>query len=112
GHPAKRIFQALRIEVNRELENLENAVMDGIGVMDKGARMAVISYHSLEDRIVKRKFEFYSGKCICPKGFPVCSCGAIKIGNILTKKVIRPGTDEIKKNPRSKSAKLRVFEKI
>jgi len=112
GHPAKRIFQAVRIEVNSELENLEKVITEGLEVMEKGARMAVISYHSLEDRIVKKKFEIYAGKCICPRGFPVCTCGAARLGRVLTKKVIRPESDEIKKNPRSKGAKLRVFEKL
>jgi 16S rRNA (cytosine1402-N4)-methyltransferase len=112
GHPAKRVFQAIRIEVNRELENLEKAIKEGLGVLDTGARMAIISYHSLEDRIVKNRFEIYSGKCVCPRGFPVCNCGATKIGRILTKKAIKTTPDEGRMNPKSKSAKLRVFEKL
>mgnify|MGYP005848450455 CR=1 FL=1 len=112
GNPAKKIFQAIRIEVNSELENLKKAIKDGLDVMDRGARMAVISYHSLEDRIVKDMFKVHSGMCICLGGLPVCSCGAIRTGRILTKKVIRPSVEEIVRNPRSKSAKLRVFEKL
>jgi 16S rRNA (cytosine1402-N4)-methyltransferase len=111
GHPAKRVFQAIRIEVNSELENLKRALADGFGLLSAGGRLAVISYHSLEDRIVKRTFEKLSGKCTCPPEFPVCRCGAIKEGNIITKKAVVPSEEEINTNPRSKSAKLRVFEK-
>ncbi len=111
GHPAKRIFQALRIEVNDELENLSKSLDQSISFLEKKGRIAVISYHSLEDRIVKRKFENFSGKCVCPPDFPICRCDAEKRGNILTKKAVRPSVAEIEDNPRSKSAKLRVFEK-
>ena len=111
GHPAKRIFQALRIEVNDELDSISKALDRSISFLEKKGRIAVISYHSLEDRIVKNKFEKFSGKCVCPPGFPICRCDAEKRGNILTKKVVRPSVAEIEENPRSKSAKLRVFEK-
>jgi len=111
GHPAKRIFQALRIEVNDELENISKSLDQSIDFLEKKGRIIVISYHSLEDRIVKKKFEKFSGKCVCPPGFPICRCGAEKRGNILTKKAVRPSVAEIEDNPRSKSAKLRVFEK-
>ncbi|MBN2073382.1 MAG: 16S rRNA (cytosine(1402)-N(4))-methyltransferase RsmH [Actinobacteria bacterium] len=112
GHPAKRVFQAVRIGVNRELDNLQEAIKDGFDVLSSGGRMAVISYHSLEDRIVKRSFLSYTGKCICPPDFPVCVCGRKKTGRIITKKAVRPGEKEVMENPRSKSAKLRVIEKI
>ena len=111
GHPAKRIFQALRIEVNDELENISKSLDQAISFLEKKGRIAVISYHSLEDRIVKKKFKNFSGKCVCPPDFPICRCGAEKRGNILTKKAVRPSVKEIEDNPRSKSAKLRVFEK-
>lgn len=112
GHPAKRVFQAIRIEVNRELENLEEALDEGFKVLRSGGRMVIISYHSLEDRIVKKKFLNFSGKCKCPSNFPICRCGAKKEAKIITKKVVSPAPDEIKENPRSKSAKLRVLEKL
>ncbi|MCL5070893.1 MAG: 16S rRNA (cytosine(1402)-N(4))-methyltransferase RsmH [Actinobacteria bacterium] len=112
GHPAKRIFQALRIEVNDELDNIGKSLDQSINFLEKKGRIAVISYHSLEDRIVKKKFENFSGKCVCPPDFPICRCEARKRGNILTKKVVRPAAKEIEDNPRSKSAKLRVFEKV
>jgi 16S rRNA (cytosine1402-N4)-methyltransferase len=111
GNPAKRIFQAIRIEVNEELKNLEKAIDEGIEVIESGGRMIIISYHSLEDRIVKRKFESLSGKCTCPPDFPVCRCGAVKKGSVITKKAVKPSQAEIVENPRSKSARLRVFEK-
>ena len=111
GHPAKRIFQALRIEVNDELDSISKALDQSISFLEKKGRIAVISYHSLEDRIVKKKFEKFSGKCVCPPDFPICRCDAEKRGNILTKKAVRPSVKEIEDNPRSKSAKLRVFEK-
>jgi 16S rRNA (cytosine1402-N4)-methyltransferase len=112
GHPAKRIFQALRIEVNDELENISESLEQSISFLEKKGRIAVISYHSLEDRIVKKKFENFSGKCVCPPDFPICRCNAEKRGIILTKKAVRPSDKEIEDNPRSKSAKLRVFEKV
>jgi 16S rRNA (cytosine1402-N4)-methyltransferase len=112
GDPSKRIFQALRIEINSELDNLKKGIEDGAEALESGARMVVISYHSLEDRIVKKSFEKLSGKCTCPRGFPECRCGAEVKGKIITKKAITASQDEILKNPRSKSAKMRVFEKI
>jgi len=112
GHPAKRIFQAIRIEVNNELENLNKALESGFKILKGGGRMVIISYHSLEDKIVKEKFTFFSGKCICPPDFPVCKCGAVKQAEIITKKVVRPLPAEIGENPRSSSAKLRVLEKL
>jgi len=112
GHPAKRIFQALRIEVNKELESLNKALDRGFELLEGGGRMVIISYHSLEDRIVKEKFIGFSGKCTCPPEFPVCKCGARKRAEIITKKVVRPLQSEINENPRAKSAKLRALEKL
>jgi 16S rRNA (cytosine1402-N4)-methyltransferase len=111
GHPAKKVFQALRIEVNDELENLEKAMSSGIDYLKPGSRMVIISYHSLEDRIVKKNFELFAGKCICPGDLPECRCGAKKRGRLITRKPIRPSQEEISKNPRARSAKMRVFEK-
>ena len=111
GHPAKRIFQAIRIEVNKELENLKRALNEGLQYLKPGGRIAVISYHSLEDMVVKNFFASFSGKCICPAGMPVCNCGSVKRGRIITKKPVKPSTEEVEENPRAKSAKLRVFEK-
>lgn len=112
GHPSKRIFQAIRIEVNRELDNLVRGIDNGFRALNKGGRMVIISYHSLEDRIVKNKFQIMQGRCSCPPGLPKCVCGAKKVANILTRKAIIPGKEEIINNPRSKSAKLRAIEKI
>ncbi len=112
GHPAKRVFQALRIEVNKELENLERVIDDGFEALNKNGRMVIISYHSLEDRIVKNKFLNFSGKCTCPPELPKCMCGAKKRALILTKKVVVPSKEEIEQNIRAKSAKLRAIEKI
>jgi len=112
GHPAKRIFQAIRMEVNKELDNLKMAIEDGFEMLRSGGRMVIISYHSLEDRMVKSSFLEYEGKCICPPDFPVCRCGRKKRAEIITKKVVRPGIEEIRSNPRSKNARLRVLEKL
>ncbi len=112
GHPAKRIFQAIRMEVNKELDNLKMAIEDGFKMLRSGGRMVIISYHSLEDRMVKSSFLEYEGKCTCPPDFPVCKCGRKKRAEIITKKVVRPGLEEISSNPRSKSARLRVLEKL
>ena len=112
GHPSKRIFQAVRIEVNRELENLSKAINDGFEVLNKGGRMVIISYHSLEDRIVKNKFLDLNGKCTCPPGLPVCICGVKKRAEIITKKVVTPTAHEISENKRASSAKLRAIEKL
>lgn len=107
----KRIFQALRIEVNGELKDLENAIKDSVELLNDGGRICIITFHSLEDRIVKNTFADLEGKCTCPKGFPVCVCNAKSFGKVITKKPIIPTEDEQERNPRSKSAKLRVFEK-
>ncbi len=112
GHPAKRIFQAIRMEVNKELDNLKMAIEDGFKMLKSGGRMVIISYHSLEDRMVKSSFLEYEGKCTCPPDFPVCKCGREKRAEIITKKVVRPRLEEISSNPRSKNARLRVLEKL
>lgn len=112
GHPAKRTFQALRIEVNQELVSLEIGLESAIEHLKPGGRVVVISYQSLEDRIVKNIFKKYSEGCICPPGLPVCVCGKSPKIKVLTKKPIKPTREEIEINPRSKSAKLRVAEKI
>lgn len=111
-HPATKTFQALRIYVNRELEVLEDALQQAIEVISPKGRIAVISYHSLEDRIVKQTFKYYTQDCICPKELPVCQCNFEKILYILTKKPIIPSGIEVQENPRSRSAKLRVAEKL
>ena len=110
-HPAKRVFQAIRIEVNRELVDLENAICDAVMSLKTGGRLLIITFHSLEDRIVKKTFENLQGKCICPPDFPKCVCGFKSYGKVITKKPIIATDDELEKNPRSRSAKLRVFER-
>ncbi len=112
GHPARRTFQALRIELNQELENLKVFLKDGFPWLRPGGRMVIITYHSLEDRIVKKKFQEWAKGCICPSDFPECRCGQKPKVKILTKKPIRPKEEEIKENPRAKSAKLRAIEKL
>jgi len=112
GNPAKRVFQALRIEVNGELENLDRAITDGFEEMKSGGRMVIISYHSLEDRLVKKKFKEYEGICICPPSLPVCGCGVKKRARFITKRAVLPSKWEKERNPRAKSAKLRALEKI
>ena len=111
GNRSKRTFQALRIETNDELKNLGKTIEDGIKLLKDGGRMLVISFHSLEDRIIKQKFIELEGRCICPKDLPICSCNPISYGKIITKKIITPSKKEIEQNRRSHSAKLRVFEK-
>ena len=111
GNRSKRTFQALRIETNDELKNLGKTIEDGIKLLKDGGRMLVISFHSLEDRIIKQKFIELEGRCICPKDLPICSCNPISYGKIITKKIIAPSKKEIEQNRRSHSAKLRVFEK-
>lgn len=111
GHPAKRTFQAIRIELNRELEVLSNSLDTMISLLNDGGRLCIITFHSLEDRIVKRAFQKNENPCTCPPNFPVCVCGNRSKGKNLTKKPILPGTDELEYNKRSKSAKLRVFER-
>jgi 16S rRNA (cytosine1402-N4)-methyltransferase len=108
----KRVFQAIRIEVNEELSKLGIALDKGFEYLTPGGRMVVISYHSLEDRVVKKRFDFFSGKCKCPPGLPCCVCGAKKRADIITKKIIRPSDEEISENSRSRSAKLRALIKI
>ena len=110
-HPAKRVFQAIRIEVNGELVDLENAIKDAVMSLKDGGRMLVITFHSLEDRIVKKTFENLQGKCTCPSDFPKCICGFESFGKVITKKPIVATNQELENNPRSRSAKLRVFEK-
>ena len=112
SHPAKRTFQAIRIAVNRELDVLENAIEGAMDALKTGGRLGIITFHSLEDRIVKEKFNFLAKDCICPPEFPVCSCNKRKEVEILTRKPIIPSKEEMEANPRSKSAKLRVIKKI
>ncbi len=111
-HPATRTFQALRIAVNRELEILEKFIEDAIDILKTDGRLAVITFHSLEDRIVKQTFQRLSGKCSCPPRMPQCVCGAKKAIEILTRKPIVPMDEELAENPRSRSAKLRVCRKL
>ena len=111
-HPAKRTFQAIRIEVNGELRILENAIRDGVDKLKCGGRMAVITFHSLEDRIVKDTFNSLANACTCPNNFPVCVCGKKDSVKVITRKPILPSNEEVENNPRSRSAKLRVCEKI
>ena len=111
-HPATKTFQALRIAVNNELEILEDFITDAIDILNKNGRLAIITFHSLEDRIVKRTFQKLAGKCSCPPRFPQCVCGAKKIIEILTKKPIIPEELEIEENPRARSAKLRACLKL
>lgn len=111
GHPAKRTFQAIRIEVNQELEVLRESIDTMIGLLNPGGRLSIITFHSLEDRIVKNKFRENENPCICPSDFPVCVCGRRSKGRVITRKPILPTQEETEENKRSKSAKLRVFEK-
>lgn len=111
GHPAKRTFQAIRIELNRELEVLNEALDTMIDLLNPGGRLSVITFHSLEDRIVKQSFKNAQSPCVCPSNFPVCVCGNVSKGKVITRKAILPGEEELKSNSRAKSAKLRVFEK-
>ncbi|TJX68707.1 16S rRNA (cytosine(1402)-N(4))-methyltransferase RsmH [Soehngenia saccharolytica] len=111
-HPAKKVFQAIRIEVNNELEVLENTIEDMVDALNEGGRLAIITFHSLEDRLVKDKFRELNTDCICPKDLPVCVCNHVKKIEIITKKPILPSDDEIVENPRSHSAKLRIAERI
>ncbi len=111
GHPAKRTFQAIRIELNRELAVLEDSIDEMIDLLEPGGRFCIITFHSLEDRIVKNKFRTAESPCICPKDFPVCVCGRKSRGRVITKKAILPTEAETETNRRSKSAKLRIFEK-
>lgn len=111
GHPAKRTYQAIRIELNRELDVLENALDGIIGLLNPGGRLCIITFHSLEDRIVKQNFKKNENPCTCPKEFPVCICGKKPTGKCITHKPVLPSEEERELNSRAKSAKLRVFEK-
>ena len=111
-HPAKKTFQAIRIEVNRELEVLENAMSKAVELLKVGGRLAIITFHSLEDRIVKNKFKDLATACKCPKDIPICVCGGVKKFEIITKKPIIPINDELKNNNRAHSSKLRILERI
>jgi len=111
GHPSKKTFQAIRIECNRELEVLKNTLEDMIDILDDEGRLAIITFHSLEDRIVKSEFKKQENPCTCPPSFPVCVCGNKSKGKVITRKPILPSEEEMEDNSRSKSAKLRIFEK-
>ena len=112
GHPAKQTFQAIRIELNQELNVLKNTLDDMIDSLNPGGRLCIITFHSLEDRIVKNIFRDAEDPCTCPKNSPVCVCGKKSRGRVVTKKPILPGREEMENNSRSRSAKLRIFEKI
>ena len=112
SHPAKRTFQAIRIEVNNEIKPLYQTIINSIDCLKPEGRLSVITFHSLEDRAVKNAYIDTEGKCICPSGLPYCACGTVKKGKIITKKPILPTPKEMEENPRSKSAKLRIIEKI
>jgi len=112
NHPSKRVFQAIRIEVNNEIRPLYNTVKDCIDVLNNKGRLCIITFHSLEDRIVKNAYNDSLGKCTCPKDLPQCICNNIKMGKVITKKPLLASKEELENNSRAKSAKLRVFEKI
>lgn len=111
GHPSKRTFQAIRIECNRELDVLKDTLDDMISLLNPGGRICIITFHSLEDRIVKNIFKKNENPCTCPPNFPVCMCGNESQGKVITRKPILPSQEEMEENTRSKSAKLRIFEK-
>ena len=111
GHPAKRTFQAIRIELNHELEVLSDHLDEMIDLLNPGGRICIITFHSLEDRIVKSNFKRNENPCTCPSDFPVCVCGKVSKGKVITRKPILPSEKELEENSRSKSAKLRVFER-
>ena len=111
-HPAKRTFQAIRIEVNGELAVIEPAIRDAADIMAEGGRIAIITFHSLEDRIVKQTYADLASGCTCPKDFPICVCGKKPTVKIVSRKPILPSKEELEENPRSRSAKLRVAEKL
>lgn len=111
GHPSKRTFQAIRIECNRELEVLKNSLEEMIAFLNPGGRICIITFHSLEDRIVKSAFKKQENPCTCPPNFPVCMCGKQPLGKVVTRKPILPSEEELAENSRSKSAKLRIFER-
>lgn len=111
-HPAKRTFQAIRIEVNRELSIIEQTILDGVEKLNKGGRMAIITFHSLEDRIVKNTFRTLQNPCTCPREFPICICNKKPVVKLINNKPIEASAEELEYNPRSRSAKLRILEKI
>ena len=111
GHPAKRTFQAIRIELNRELDVLRDSLDDMIDMLNPGGRLCIITFHSLEDRIVKSAFKKNENPCTCPSDFPVCVCGKVSRGRVITRRPILPSEEEMETNSRSKSAKLRIFER-
>ena len=111
-HPAKRTFQAIRIEVNGELAIIEPTIKDAVDLLNPGGRIAIITFHSLEDRIVKQTYADLASGCTCPKNFPVCVCGKKPTVKAISKKPVLPSEEELEVNPRSRSAKLRVAEKI
>ncbi len=112
GHPAKRTFQAIRIELNHELDVLETSLDRMIGLLKPGGRLCIITFHSLEDRIVKTSFRRNENPCTCPPGFPVCMCGKVSRGKVITRKPVLPSEEELSDNRRAKSARLRVFERV
>ena len=111
-HPAKRSFQAIRIEVNGELDVIEPAIRDAVNMLKKGGRIAIITFHSLEDRIVKQAFASLAAGCTCPKDFPICVCNNKPKVKLVNRKPILPSAEELEQNPRSRSAKLRVAQKL
>lgn len=111
GHPAKKTFQAIRIELNHELEVLNNSIDTMIDLLNPGGRLSIITFHSLEDRIVKIRFRNNENPCTCPTDFPVCVCGKVSKGRVVTRKPMIPSEEELEENKRSKSSKLRVFER-
>ena len=111
GHPSKRTYQAIRIECNKELEVLRDSLEELIGLLNTGGRLCIITFHSLEDRIVKSAFKKAENPCTCPPSFPVCVCGKVSQGKVITNKPILPGEEELERNSRAKSAKLRIFER-
>lgn len=111
-HPAKRTFQAIRIEVNKELEIISKTILDGVKKLNKGGRMAIITFHSLEDRIVKNTFKELANPCTCPSEFPVCVCNRKPEVKLISRKPIEASKEELEFNPRSRSAKLRIIEKL
>ncbi len=111
GHPSKRTYQAIRIECNKELEVLRDSLEELIGLLNPGGRLCIITFHSLEDRIVKSAFKKAENPCTCPPSFPVCVCGKVSQGKVITNKPILPGEEELERNSRAKSAQLRIFER-
>ena len=112
GHPSKRVFQAIRIELNSEMDVLKRSLIDMLELLNPGGRMCVITFHSLEDRIVKQAFRKGENPCTCPPSFPICVCGNVPKGKNITRKPILPSARELGENPRAKSAKLRIFESL